>query len=137
MGRRRQFFGRKNDDKTLKEAIAFQPQSVVADILDKGLYNVWWNMPKVQLLGQMHDAILIQYEESREAEIIPKVTQQLVVPVQVGDYTMEIPSEAEVGWNWGAADKKGKNPDGLIEYKGEDNRTRQYQPTHTLLDAQL
>ena len=37
MGRRRTFFGRPNDDATLREAIAHEPQSVVVDILNFGL----------------------------------------------------------------------------------------------------
>ncbi len=41
LGRRRTFFGRLNDDHTLREAIAHEPQSTVADIFNIGLLRTW------------------------------------------------------------------------------------------------
>src|SRR5438093_9542262 len=52
-GRRRWFFGRRNDDSTVREAIAFDPQGSVGDILNQGMLNVW-RADICQLLLQIH-----------------------------------------------------------------------------------
>ena len=132
-GRRRWFFGRRNDDTTVREAIAYNPQGSVGDILNRGMLNVW-RLGIVQLLLQIHDAILIQYPEHLEDEVLPKVLKTIQVPVELNkDRVLVIPSEAQVGWNWAKADDKKKffkdgNPDGLKGYTGGDTRKRQSQP---------
>ena len=40
-GRRRWFFGRRDDDATHREAIAYGPQGAVGDILNQGMLQVW------------------------------------------------------------------------------------------------
>jgi DNA polymerase I len=121
-GRRRWFFGRRNDDTTIREAIAFGPQGAVGDILNLGMLKVW-RLNVCQLLMQIHDAILIQYPEELEDEILPKVLKEIQVEVPlVNGRTLVIPSEAQVGWNWAKADEE--NPEGLMKWKGNDKRTR-------------
>ena len=63
-GRRRHFFGRPGDDTTLREAIAFLPQSTTADRMNLGLWRVWRQLElggPVQLLAQTYDSITFQY----------------------------------------------------------------------------
>ena len=52
---------------------------------------------------------------------------------------MIIDVEAESGWNWSHYDYKepNKNPDGIREYKGHDDRTRQNNPSESVLDWKL
>lgn len=126
-GRRRFFFGRRDDAKTLRDAVAYAPQSMTADQIDTGIINIW-RANKVQLLIQVHDSILFQYPEELEDEIIPWALQTLrtTIPLHKGrDFT--VPTEAKVGWNWGDVefDKQGQvinNPMGLVKWKGGDNR---------------
>ena len=122
MGRRRMFFGRRWDESTLRGAIAYEPQSAIADYLNRGMLSVW-KANICQLLLQEHDAILIQYPEEKENEIIPKVQEllQLRIPLLYGRELI-IPTEAQVGWNWGH--KTEKNPNGLIPFSGSDPRVR-------------
>jgi DNA polymerase-1 len=123
MGRKRWFFGRRNDDSTLREAIAYDPQGSLADILNHGMLNVWYHRD-AQLLMQIHDAILIQYPEEREDEIIPKILKQLEYPVQLKhNRDLLIPYDCKVGWNWGKHDRQ-NNPDGLKAYLKSDKRKR-------------
>lgn len=131
-GRRRNFFGRSNEDSTLREAIAYEPQSMTADEIDTGLLKLWRGN-KVQLLVQVHDSILFQYREEEEAEILPWALNQLQVELELkGGRKFIVPVDAKIGWNWGEqeVDKKGnvKNPDGLIKWKGGDSRKRTEQP---------
>ena len=66
-GRRRFFFGRHNDDSTIREAVAYSPQSMTADEINTGILNLW-RSNRVQLLVQVHDSILFQYPEEQENE---------------------------------------------------------------------
>lgn len=141
MGRKRWFFGRRDDDSTLREAIAYNPQEGVATILNTGMLQVW-RANVCQLLSQQHDAILIQYPAEREDEIIPQVRSliQVNVPLERGRI-LSIPNDVKTGWNWAEAyktDKEGKpvlwNPDGMMKFKGHDERRRRNDPSVPLLD---
>lgn len=121
-GRKRWFFGRRNDDATLREAIAYDPQGSLADILNAGMLQVWRER-RCQLLMQIHDAILVQYPEDREDEIVPLIQEQLIYPVQLKHgRELIIPYGAKTGWNWGDVSKG--NPDGLKAYTPGDKRKR-------------
>ena len=78
------------------------------------------------IMFQDHDALTFQYPEHLEDEIVPIIQKQLVqtVPLQEGR-EMRIPFDCKVGWNKG--DWSEKNPDGLKDYKGGDERKRQRQ----------
>lgn len=133
-GRKRYFHGRRGDDSTLREAIAYDPQGSLADILNSGMLNVWRSR-NCQLLMQIHDAILIQYPEKREDEILPKVLKQLEQPIDLSHgRQLIIPYDASVGFNWGKY-KEGKNPDGLKAWKGGDTRKRT--PKVSVLDRPI
>ena len=127
MGRQRWFHGRLWDDTTLRAAIAYEPQSAIADYLNTGLLRVW-KSNKVQLLAQIHDAILFQYPEHLENEVIPFVQKTLSIEIPLfHNRSFSIPTEAFVGWNWGYAfnDKKEMvNPDGLVLFSCNDKRSR-------------
>lgn len=129
-GRKRWFFGRRNDDSTFREAVAYQGQAL-GDILNRGLLEVW-KARKCQLLMQVHDAILVQYPEEQEDEIVPLILQSLRqnIPLDHGR-TLTIPYDVATGWNWGKFDE-GKNPDGIKAYRPNDKRTRS--PKMRLMD---
>lgn len=145
-GRRRYFFGRSNEDSTLREAIAYEPQSMTADEIDTGLLRLW-RSNRVQLLIQVHDSILFQYREEEEDEIIPWALELLRVELELKHgRKFVVPTEAKIGWNWGEREEwskedfvKGlcteaqigtckKNPDGLVKWKGSDSRKRTEAP---------
>lgn len=142
-GRRRHFFGRPGDDTTLREAIAFLPQSTTADRMNLGLWRVWSKMGgSVQLLAQTYDSITFQFrEESSPDEIISQALELIRVElISPSGRRYVVPGEAKVGWNWGyqvlqgdvdKALKAGKrpprlNPEGLAKWKlgKKDERTR-------------
>jgi len=109
--RRRTFFGRRRGDKRLdevhKEAIAFEPQSTVADLLNHGLL-VWWDNyeGKIgQLLMQVHDSIVTQVPRGREKLAAKLLKACLEQPLQIGGTTLVIPADVEAGLNWAKMEK--------------------------------
>lgn len=139
-GRERHFFGRPGDDTTLREAIAFLPQSTTADRMNLGLWRVWKHMPQVQLLAQTYDSITFQFQGD-EQTVIPEALERIRVELsEPGGRRYVVPGEAKLGWNWGAqvteadqarARERGQkpprlNPDGLVKWKPgrPDSRVR-------------
>ena len=128
--RKRWFFGRRSDDSTLREAIAFDPQGSLADIVNKGATQVW-RARDATLYMHDHDALTVQYPEKKEDEIIPKIIEQLRVPVELADgRVLEIPYDCVVGWNRG--EYSDDNPDGLRDYDPGDKGRRRTPETHLL-----
>lgn len=134
LGRTRKFLGRLWGDDTLKEAIAFLPQSTIGEILNEGMYQVWWKYDYpdhplgIQVLAQLHDAILIQYPDKgdeHEKKCLEAVQKTIEVPIPIGSRTLVIPSSVEgTGWNWRKYHKD-KNPQGLKSFNGHEPRKRQ------------
>jgi len=122
-GRRRHFFGRRDEDETLRQAVAYDPQGSLGDILNRGMLNVY-RANDCQLLMQIHDAILIQYPEEREDEIIPKVQAQLKQRLELSHgRELIMPFDVKTGWNWG--NYSNENEAGLKSYSpGKDQRKR-------------
>lgn len=132
-GRKRWFHGRRNDEKTFRDATAFDPQASEAFIMNTGMLNIW-RARDATLYMHDHDALTVQYPEEREDEVIPKLFEQLTVPVPLlHDRTMVIPFDCKVGWN--RADWNEKNPDGLKDYVPSDKRSRQTEVS--ILDRKL
>lgn len=104
-GRTRHFFGRATDDTTLREAIAYRPQSQTGDRTNLWLYRIWRDMGRqVQLLAQVHDNVTFQYrEDDNEEEIIRQALGLLQMPLLDGrsGRVFNVPGEAKTGWNWG------------------------------------
>lgn len=133
-GRSRTFFGRPNDDTTIRAAVAHGPQSTTAKRLNLGLYRIWKEMgQQIQILAQVHDAVYFQYRvEDGEQEIISRALKLIEVEHEHNGRKMIVPGEAKVGWNWGNHHDESKptgpsnlaNPNGLKKWKGTDKRQR-------------
>ncbi len=141
LGRRRYFFGRADDDSTLREAIAFEPQSVATgDYMNFGLLSLWKENLPIHLFSQVHDAVAGAFDERDEHWIIPKVCSLLETEIML--YSPEgvprkfsIPTEPMVGWN--LYYKTPNNPDGLIVWKGADDRQRTQSLRRKISDFEL
>src|SRR5215475_9793249 len=99
-GRKRWFFGRRDDRDTLKQAVAHLGQSMTADEMNNGLLQAW-RLNICQILLQVHDSILIQYPWEKEDEIIPKLLEAMRVSLTLrGGRKFIVPLDVKVGWNW-------------------------------------
>lgn len=142
-GRRRMFFGRGNDASTWRKAIAYCPQSMTGEQIDRGLLQVWRKFPQVQLLNQVHDSILFQVPFREAEHLIPAVLKTMQVTIELaGGRPFSVPLEAAGGWNWGyvefwskedfaagrcketAIGKVKNNQYGLMKWTGKEERDR-------------
>lgn len=148
-GRRRWFFGRRNDPATLREAIAYDPQCSLADLVNLAMIKIWRQRTALIMMHD-HDALTFMYREELEDEIVPVLLKALVVPVPLQKgRELRIPYDIEVGWNKGhyccgnavsgICPESGRechghaNVDGLRGYTpGDSGRKRQ--PIVSLLD---
>lgn len=120
-GRRRHFFNRMKEPATLREAIAFEPQSMTAYEIDQGYMQLWRAMPEAELLIQVHDSIMFQIPWSQHEELIPRAMELLAVNTTLkGGRNFHVPLEAETGFNWGP--KYDDNPLGLSVYRSKEER---------------
>lgn len=122
LGREITLFGRPWDGHTQKQGLSFIPQSSVADILDLGMWRVWFeqdpdagNAQELELLAQIHDALLAQY---RDDKILHRTKELMQIPIPVTGIDgktriMQIESEIAIGRNWGK--KSEDNPHGMYE----------------------
>lgn len=101
LGRKRTFFNMWNES-LLKEAYAYVPQSVVADILNAGLRKVYerYKGTDVKILLQIHDAILIQAPANMVDDVCVEVKKLLEIPIRIGYNDYVIPVDISVGDNW-------------------------------------
>lgn len=114
--RPRNFWGRATDNETLRQAVAFLPQSASADYLDQALLRVYSDpsLNPVELLAQGHDAFTFQFPDSNEApQWLARIKQHVEQPFFVRGRAITIPFEISTGWNWGKFGKD--NPDGLAK----------------------
>jgi DNA polymerase I-like protein with 3'-5' exonuclease and polymerase domains len=121
----RLFFGRPSDDATLREAVAFGPQSSTAMRTNLGLWRIWRTMHDagVQVLAQKHDSVTFQYPEGAdEAGIVKRARACMSTPLACAGRTYDVPTDAKVGWNWGAYGPR--NPNGMRKFRGTDDRRR-------------
>lgn len=122
LGRRRFFFDRPEAGNTQREAVAFMGQSMTADELNHGLMRLW-QTGLVDLLIQVHDSILFQFDERRVDEIVPIALDALGTRMTLrGGRVFTVGTEAMLGWNWGYHSPD--NPDGLKKWKGAETRRR-------------
>lgn len=136
LGRRRYFFGRRYDDATLREAVAYVPQSTISDIAKLGLYRVWEASSELscEILHENHDNIIVQYPDNptHEQIVIPKILKLMETPITLNNRTLIIPPAAKVGWIWAEADDLNQagcpHPDALVSWKGKDDRSRAKAP---------
>lgn len=129
LGRTRRFFGRPNDDATIRKAVAYEPQSVAADYCNRALLR----LHRLALAGDFpatirlskHDELVVTYEESLEEQVIAMMVAQMEEHLTLTSPSGEtrdwfVPVEIESGWNMGR--KSEANPNGLSHPL--DGRTR-------------
>lgn len=117
LGVRFRLFGRPWDEHTVKQGLAIKPQSTVGHIIGIGCWRIQRELPEVQLLAQVHDAILFQFPKGRY-DMVYQALECMTVPIPITGQdgvtrVATVGTEAAVGHNWGHASEH--NPQGLRE----------------------
>lgn len=128
LGRERYFFNRLTDRATIREAVAFLPQSLIADYINRAILRLWRRGLDIHMLAQVHDSLLFEFLEPN-THLALEVARELSLPQRLIDgRSLSIPTELMVGWNWSKFDPKNpeSNPDGLVKISSAkpDNRKR-------------
>lgn len=120
LGRPRRFFGRPNDDSVIREAVAYEPQSVAADYCNRALlrlHKLWLKgeFPATIRLSK-HDELVVSCNESFEERVLEIMREQMeehitLVPPAGEKRNWFVPAECESGWNLGR--KSDSNPNGI------------------------
>jgi len=135
-GRKRYFFGRRNDPATLREAIAYDPQCSLADIVNTAMLKIWRKGIAILMMHD-HDALTFMYPTTHEDTIIPQLLANLPINIPLANgRTLTIPYDCKTGWNKGDYDAK-TNPDGLKDYRVGVSDKRKRSPQVHLLDRTL
>ena len=101
-GRKRYFNERMGQD-LFREAVAFVPQSTVADLLHRATLNIRARLPHpARVVLQLHDAITIQVPDDEwYIEICKKIMEEeLTKPFEIEGRSICIPTEVKIGDNW-------------------------------------
>lgn len=141
LGRKRRFWGRPNDPATHREAIAFCPQSLVADVMNEGLMQVQRfflsKLPEGRVginsngvfkdfaadsRAQVHDAGVFLIPIDGHQQIIEEIAKHIIFPVDFGPLgVMSIPVDFSIGKTWCKYPKSGKgSPSQLLGLKDYD-----------------
>ena len=110
-GRKRFFFNRLDNDSTIREAVAFMPQSMTGDRTNLWLWRVWKHVKEAQLLNQTHDSIAFQIPLGRR-ELVAQVVELMEIPLlSKSGRRYVVPGEVKIGLNYG--EWSVSNPSGL------------------------
>ncbi len=105
LGRERLFLGRVDSRDTLKEALAWYPQSLISEISKIGMLRIWRKYekrpePLIRLHADMHDGTVFSIKESHLDEIVPDIKNLMTVPIQYPCGVLTIPVDFIVGYRW-------------------------------------
>lgn len=120
LGRARRFFGRPNDDSTIREAVAYEPQSVAADYCNESMLRLHKlilaeKLPATLRLSK-HDELIFSCAEALEEQVAVVIKEQMerriiIIAPNGSTRSWYVPAEVETGWNLGRLSKD--NPNGI------------------------
>jgi len=82
-GYRRFYFGR--IEGLLPEALAWVPQSTVAVVTNLGIINLYTNLPRIHVLMQVHDSLVLQIPKNLYPSILPTIRENLLITIPYPD----------------------------------------------------
>ncbi len=114
--RKRLFFGRW-DDKLLREAYSYIPQSTVGDLGTDAIIRCYEQIEKTvdgaQLWLQVHDAVYMQCWEKDAGLVAEMMRQSMNIPITMNGVEFYIPTDCKIGYNWGKMIPD-ENPRGMV-----------------------
>lgn len=78
---RRRWFLNKNDPTLSNKVFAFIPSSTVAEVINRGWMNIRREIPDIQVLLQVHDSLVLQYDKEKALEYRPRILELMKIPL--------------------------------------------------------
>lgn len=136
-GRKRTFYGR-YDDKLVRDAYSFIPQSTVGDLggraTSKCYYEIEVARPELgaQLLLNVHDSVIMQAPIEHAVEVAELMARCMAIPITIHGRTFIIPTDCKIGFNWSKSSDK--NPDGIrdLEKGGREWLAQKMKNSHDM-----
>jgi len=108
-GHIRTFFGRPNNDATVRSALSHEPQANTTYATNLALYKLWADpenrhpngSPIIEPLHQVHDAVCGQWPIEHRDWAIAKIKSYFDNPLTIAGHTMVIPFDGQYGPSWG------------------------------------
>jgi len=105
LGRERVFFGRLDSRETLKEALAWLPQSLISELLKIGMLRIWRKYvaisePLVQLHADMHDGLLMSIRLDSLDAVVADCKRLMTIPVRFPSGVMTMVPDFTIGYQW-------------------------------------
>lgn len=125
LGRRRIFFGRLDDNATIRDAVSYEPQSTVGDVCNiiftrlhetfcgdsfgghtkekTGMGSSRRSLSsslEIWPILQVHDEVIVECPEGRSDDVARAMQRAAIVPLQINDEPLIIPIDVSVGRNW-------------------------------------
>jgi hypothetical protein len=112
-GQRRVFFGRVSEHKTLRDALAFEPQANTTYVTNRVLLRMWTDPENresgrliIEPLHQMHDALCGQFPQDRTEWALAKIRSYFNDALVIAGIPIIIPFEGGYGPSWGELNNK-------------------------------
>ncbi len=108
LGRRRIFFGRLDDNATIRDAVSYEPQSTVGDVCNIIFRRLFKSLcvdngrvgsSPVPIL-QVHDEVVVECREAQVDIVIKEMRKAAIVPLFINEEPLIIPIDISVGKNW-------------------------------------
>lgn len=100
-GRRRNFLGKiHKEDHIHRDAVAFVPQSDIADLTTQGIFHTAARTPWGQCMAHMHDGTFFQVPEDRAEETAKIMQEEMHREIHIGSETLIVPYTIKTGMDW-------------------------------------
>lgn len=105
LGRRRIFFGRLDDNATIRDAVAWEPQSIVGDVCNiifTRLHDVFESsrLFTASPLLQVHDEVVVECLSKDVDYVAQEMRNAAIIPLYINEEPLIIPIDISVGKNW-------------------------------------
>jgi len=91
-------------------AYSFIPQSTVFDITRTAMVKIYQEIPGMDLLAQVHDSVLTQYDDSdleEVAEVCGLIANDFMNPrMEYNSRSFQIKTDVKIGYKWGDENMK-------------------------------
>jgi len=108
-GHKRIFMGRPDEESTLKEWLAHEPQANTTYATNKALHRLWYDQSNrrpdgglyIENLHQVHDALITQWPSDLRQWAVGKIREWFNNPLTIAGQSVTIPFEGAYGPSWG------------------------------------